>query len=84
MMTYILACANEGGEEVLFEGYENEMEEDGMILCSISQSSGCLIILTCVNEGDEEVLFEGYEYEEEGGNELETMGYDPHLEWNEY
>lgn len=43
------------------------------------------IILTCVNEGEEEVLFEGYEYGwEEGENELETMGYDPHLEWNEY
>ena len=40
MMTYILACANEGGEEVLFEGYENEMEEYGRSLCSISQSSG--------------------------------------------
>jgi hypothetical protein len=41
MMTYILACAIEGGEEVLFEGYENEMEEYeyGMSLYFISLSS---------------------------------------------
>jgi hypothetical protein len=39
MMTYILACANAGGEEVLFEGYENEMEEYGMSLYFISLSS---------------------------------------------
>jgi hypothetical protein len=39
------------------------------------------ITLARVNEGEEEVYEYGWE---EGENELETMGYDPHLEWNEY
>jgi hypothetical protein len=40
MVTHIiLACANAEGEEALFEGYENEMEEYGISPYFISLSS---------------------------------------------
>ena len=40
MMTHIiLACSNAEGEEVFFEGYENEMKEYGMSSYFISLSS---------------------------------------------